>query len=570
MTFQPGEIVFEKYRIEQHLGQGAYGDVFLVTFLPWNQLRALKVLHRNAAGVGKNMFEEANFRFNLEGQLGAQLNSPTPNPHLLLVYEPRVDDELAGLVMEYAPGGNLEVRIKNSIRNGIMISFDEAIRIAADAAAGLSALHARDIVHRDLKPANILFDQNGRVRVADLGLAQVPGDLSNRMELGERARMIPGTPAYMSPEQARNEGLLKPPSDVYTLGLVLYEILTGRNYTFLKPGTSVSHYRMDAPAWLDELLAQLLSDNPEKRPWNGEEVRNLLRTAAIKIRQEKSGRVPDAKTAKDTQSRYPEKSIPLSTSTNLEFVYVPEGTFLMGCDKKKNQKTFVDEYPLHPLNVKAYFIGKYPITNQQFRLFVKDSGYRTDAETSEQAWVYNLSAKKWEATPGASWLHPSGPGSDIKQLRNHPVVQVSWNDALAFCNWAASKSGEKVRLASEAEWEKAARGEDGRTYPWGESCSFTYANYGANIGGTSSVGSYPAGVSPYGAFDMSGNVWEWVADWFNAYPGGDPYASEDYGQKNRVLRGGSWINGQNIIRTTVRSWNYPHSPKGYYGFRCAI
>ena len=159
---------------------------------------------------------------------------------------------------------------------GGFIPIDEAVRITREAAEGLAALHALDVVHRDVKPTNLLFDEKGRVKVSDLGLAQISHGPSQRSLGGSLARPHPGTPAYKSPEQQATTDYLPPASDIYSLGVVLFEMLTGRAYKNLKPGTQLSKLHNDAPAWLDELLARMLADVPRARPWDGGELMSEL------------------------------------------------------------------------------------------------------------------------------------------------------------------------------------------------------------------------------------------------------------------------------------------------------
>jgi formylglycine-generating enzyme required for sulfatase activity len=198
-------------------------------------------------------------------------------------------------------------------------------------------------------------------------------------------------------------------------------------------------------------------------------------------------------------------------------VFVPGGDFAMGSDTS----TYANERPVHTVTLDSFWIDQTEVTNAMFGAFVAQTGYQTDAETTGASSVYNPDTDKNELVPGTDWQHPLGPGSSLADLAQHPVVHVSWNDAQAYCQWAGR------RLPTEAEWEKAARGTDGWTYPWGNDFDGTRLNFadvtlGAFWGDsnfddgfqlTAPVGNYPAGASPYGALDMSGNVWEWVNDW---------------------------------------------------------
>ena len=221
---------------------------------------------------------------------------------------------------------------------------------------------------------------------------------------------------------------------------------------------------------------------------------------------------------------------------NAVMVYVPEGEFLMGSE---DREAFESEKPEHMVYVDAFWIYQHEVTNAEYRACV-DAGL---CNTPYKETYYSDS-----------------------DYDHHPVVHVSWFDAQAYCEWAGG------RLPTEAEWEKAARGTDGRTYPWGNQipiCSL--ANFYYCVDGTSPVGSYPNGASPYGALDMAGNVWEWVTDLYN----GDYYSLSPYenpaGPEDgvyRVIRGGSVLSDDWTLRVSVRLDEHPdNSPIGL-GFRC--
>jgi eukaryotic-like serine/threonine-protein kinase len=256
-------------------------------------------------------------------------------------------------------------------------------------------------------------------------------------------------------------------------------------------------------------------------------------------------------------------------------VYVPEGLFIMGSKKGKPP-----EKPEQNVTLDAYWIDQTEVTNDMFQAFVQASGYKTVAETDGESFVTTSKSNAFSQSTGADWKHPQGPNSNLADLGNHPVVHIYWDDANAYCEWAGG------RLPIEAEWEKAARGTDGRTYPWGEEVpdgtrmNFADSHFPDGVKGvddgykfTAPVGAYPEGASPYGVLDMSGNVDEWVDGLFNVYPGGDKSASADFGKEFHILRGGSWSSAAIYTRTSFRYGAKPFFFPRHMsidGFRCAL
>jgi formylglycine-generating enzyme required for sulfatase activity len=249
-----------------------------------------------------------------------------------------------------------------------------------------------------------------------------------------------------------------------------------------------------------------------------------------------------------------------------ELVEIPAGPFLMDDDKIEEAR------PRHEITLPAFKIGKYPVTNGQFAAFIAAGGY------GEQRWWLS---DGWHWHEQEEWREPRYWRDSRFWGLNRPVVGVSWYEAMAYCAWLTEQwrdqgkigPAEVVRLPSEAEWEKAARGSDGRQYPWGDAWDEKKCNTReSQIGRTSAVGMYPAGASPYGCLDLAGNVWEWTRSVFEKYPYDPRDGREDLNRTNvhRVLRGVSWDNHRRNARVPGRGRIDPNLRSHYYGFRVMV
>lgn len=257
----------------------------------------------------------------------------------------------------------------------------------------------------------------------------------------------------------------------------------------------------------------------------------------------------------------------LPNESLLGFVRIPEGPFLMGSDKKRDLAATDSEFPQHEVVLPTYYIARYPVTAAQYQAFVNDSNYKSK-------------------------------GSGTSSPPNHPVVSITWYDSLAYCEWLTNRlqawpetpeplakllhGGCVVTLPSEAEWEKAARGQDGRIYPWGDEFIASRVNtIETNINLTSTVGCFPSGASPYGVEDLSGNVFEWTRSLWGTGVATPvfkyPYRSKG-GRENlnaekkvlRILRGGAFSDDKDTVRCGFRTANTPTGRQNHIGFRVVV
>ncbi|HET91868.1 MAG TPA: NACHT domain-containing protein [Chloroflexi bacterium] len=276
-----------------------------------------------------------------------------------------------------------------------------------------------------------------------------------------------------------------------------------------------------------------------------------------------------------------------------ELVFVPGGPFLMG-SREGDEGADDDEYPQHTVEVADFWIGKYPVTNGQYARFVEAGGYDEPRYWTEAGWAWRTGAREPDLSfvedqdlrkRYVEWLAQRPPEKRDRpfwwddpgwNLANHPVVGVCWYESLAYTRWLAESTGRPYRLPTEAEWEKAARGTDGRTYPWGDDeIAPQHANYDeTGIGRTSAVGCFPTGASPYSVLDMVGNVWAWCSS-VGYREAKYPYRSDD-GREDlerdiwRAVRGGSWGSEKRSARCAYRDANPPDIYDANSGFRVVL
>ena len=693
MTNLTGLTLLERYRIEESLGQGGMAEVYKAWDIQRATHLALKVLRQD---LSRDLVFLR--RFQREAHTLAKLQ----HPNIVRFYGIETDHLTVFMLMDFIEGSTLQDEI--FLTKGQPLDQDLMWLVLKSICSALHYAHSMGLVHCDIKPGNIMINQHGEVLLTDFGIA--------RMTDTATATMVGfGTPAYMAPELVRGQDPT-PQSDIYSLGIVLYEMITGGERPFTGECAQTSGSTSEKVRWeqlhlapasprafnpyiseeLESVITRCLVKEPQQRfasvldllsivdqalenrdPGAVEIVHSIVAPGKLEslsknnqhgvgVLIQSSETAPIAQIDKPEQNsnlRLPtwvvwtggaalliitlmaviillvrdrgqvatevatstERAIilvdtpiassndrlmstvtlpPLPSSTPTEtstptleltlgigstkvnpvdgaiLAFIPEGEFLMGSE---SSDAWAHEAPQHSVYLDSFWMYISEVTNAQFQKFVQDTGYRTTAEQRGGSYVYI--AGGWVEVDGASWTSPSGPGSTIDGRGSHPVIQMSWFDASAYCEWAGG------HLPTEAEWEKAARGLDGKKYPWGDTntvrgyanfcdkdCPFESADLDWNDGYafTAPVGSYPSGSSPFGLLDMAGNAWEMVQDWYdenyyNQSPVKNPQGPTT--GTRRVLRGGSWGNGEGPLRTSFRYWYDPENAFSFYGFRCS-
>jgi formylglycine-generating enzyme required for sulfatase activity/predicted Ser/Thr protein kinase len=582
-----GTMLEGRYRIVAQLGQGRMSRVYLAD--------ALRLGMRVAVKENLQTDPASQTQFEREAQILARLSHPNL---------PRVTDHFTDptsgrqyLVMDFIEGEDLEKMI---VRVG-RLPEQTALAWTHQILSALDYLHAQNppVIHRDIKPANIKITSQGKAVLVDFGIAKLQG---GGTFTGARAV----TPGFAPPEQYGMRTDAR--SDVYALGATLYTLLTGRvppEAPLRSAGDQLIPPRQLVPgisAPIENAIWRALEMQPTQRWQSAREFYAALsappiaqtvaaqpanapvvaptRTVAPRVpvwlwavggagamfvlglflfgvfafllrptptpaptapppiavpatKVPEPTKAPDAPRAGDTRVFAPD---------NAPMQFVPAGEFTMGSNE------YGDEKPIHMVYLDAFWMDKYEVTNTLYAACVNAGKCTRPSQTKSST---------RDAYFGNS------------QFNNYPVIYVDWNQAKTYCEWAGK------RLPTEAEWEKAARGTDARIYPWGNSFDGTKLNYSESNprpGDTTQVGAYSSDASPYGIMDLSGNVVEWVADWY----GENYYASSPRNNptgpssgQSRVLRGGSWINEQQFTRAANRFRGAVTNSYLNVGFRCA-
>jgi len=583
------KIEISDYKIIDELGSGGFGIVYKAKSKT-DVIVAIKILKQEYASNKKfieNFFKEA---LNL-----ARLSHPNITKILDLI---PIDNNYA-IIMEYVDGVTLEEVFGNK-----NISIDEKLKMAIQVLDSVQYAHENNILHRDIKPANIMIDRKKKIKLMDFGIAK-----ATKMKHSEttNTEKIALTPGYASPEHFDSTiGKISSRSDIYSLGVLFYVLFTNTNpfksddneitqamYNHIyKVPPPPSELNNEIPRNINNAIRKALAKKPPnrfsscidfKKALLGEKKLDIDESTLIfdkaNLQNLKKTQKPESNTTANivfltiiifllgivaylfidvsTKEIDPQTKIDI-TKVIGQMILIPEGEFTIGSDnynEKPEQKVYLD----------AFYIDQYLVTNKQFKEFIDKTGYETDAEKEDYGTImYGANPQKRKY---ASWKKPDGM-NDISNKDDHPVTQVSYNDALNYCKSVGKD------LPTEAQWEKAARGPLGFIYPWGnEKPDDSYANYANMNDDTTPVITYDKGKSYYNIYDMAGNVRQWCKDYYTEYSETNKRRNKNpigaITGRRRVLKGASFIEGIDVLRSSNRMDYEPGYRRFDIGFRCA-
>ncbi|MBD1828626.1 bifunctional serine/threonine-protein kinase/formylglycine-generating enzyme family protein [Microcoleus vaginatus GB1-A2] len=537
-----------RYRTIKLLGQGGFGRTYLAEDIDrLNQRCVVKQLAPNVQGTWA--INKAVELFQLEARQLQQLGQHPQIPSLDACFE---EENYLYLVQQFVDGDNLLKLLQNQ---GI---WQESLvkQLLLELLPVLKFIHEQKIIHRDIKPENIMRRRcDGLLVLIDFGVSkQLSGTVMSRP--GTKI----GTPGYVPLEQMQG-GEAYPASDLFSLGATAFHLLTGvhpdglwTEHGYSWTGNWQQHLKSPIDKGLALILSKLLAKDIQQRYQSAEQVlRDFQRQSTPNFIQTLKRFDFDTVTV-DVRGKISSRqrreaqffSENLGGGATLDMVAIPGERFVMGSPNTEAGRSN-NEGLQRTVNISPFFMGKYPITQEQ-----------------------------WEVVMGNNPSH-------IKGLKR-PVEQVSWNNALEFCQKISQKTGKIYRLPSEAEWEYACRAGTTTPFYFGETITPDLVNYDGNhpYGSapkglyrkqTTDVGSF--GPNPFGLYDMHGTVWEWCSDkWHDNYSGAptDGSSWETGTDNNRVLRGGSWNCNTVYCRSAYRGthWAGAVHRSRHLGFRVAV
>ncbi len=572
-----GHSIGGRYKIEALLGKGGMSSVYRATDPNLRRTVAVKLIHPHLSSD-----PEFVRRFELEASAVAQLR----HPNIIQVHDFDHENEVYYMVLEHVAGETLQTRLKALHTADQRLPLADAVRIMATVCDAVHYAHQRGMIHRDLKPANVMINPDGQPILMDFGVAKM---VSGQQHTATGA--IIGTVAYMSPEQIQGQGVNER-ADIYSLGVMLYEMTAGRPpfegdsaMTVMfkhvnEPPPDIRVLNADVPDELNAVIVRALSKKAEDRFASAGDMAATLRgvnlgaqptlAPPLVVESPAATTAPASTVARPPVSEQstiasPPVAPPIPTPAADQSVikapagrrrgligalalggvgvigivlviawqmlggpassalpgaegmaHISGGVYLVGVSAGAGEYA-----PLQQVNLSEFWIDRLEVTNEQYAEFAKAKGAATP-------------------TGWAGGAYPAGEA-------NRPVQGVAWQPAAEYCAWA------NKRLPTEAEWEVAARGPGGYLFPWGSNEKSVTLPQAA----TYDVGTIPTNRSPFGAFDMAGNVWEWVST---------PYVETPAGQQ--VLRGGAYNFLKDMAYRLVGDPNLP-TMVAAAGFRCA-
>lgn len=594
----------DHYEILELRGQGGFGIVFKALDAKLQRIVALKVLPSQffASPLARK-------RFLREAQAAAAVH----DDHVVAIFAVE-NGPCPYIVMEYVDGPSLQEKID---REG-PLPLDDILRIGLQTARGLAAAHQQGLIHRDIKPANILLENGvARVKITDFGLARAVDDVSL-----SQSGIVHGTPAYMAPEQTSGD-LIDHRADLFSLGSVLYTLTTGRtpfhavcSLAMLKcvkedAARSIRIDRPELPAWFEDLIAKLHAKQPGERFQSAQEVADVLAKHLAGVRA--LGSAYMAASPRRSQARWL-MIAPIAAALALfvgwlasgfgaselrvkEGVAAPAASLLAVAPFDANQAQHYQEVWSQRLSSRVehvnsigmkmrllppgefgvvgefahvvrisepFYMGATEVTVAEYRAFVEATDYKTGAERDPLGGkVWNSSQRRVDQRPDINWRNLT-----FAQTDSSPVCCLTWQDAVAFCEWLSQREGKRYRLPTEAEWDYACRAGTTTPYHFGAVPDVTQMNVGMR--GTMSVGTFSPNA--FGLADMHGNVYEWCLDAPRSYEAGlaiDPRGPDE--GPTRVLRGGCYSSGLSIVTRSDRR-GYADADHAYagIGFRVVL